>query len=74
MSKVWMEVTDDGLELPIAAADSATELARMRGVTPSTIMSSVCRNKQGKYWSRYQCVEIDDKEEEDGKDNRDNAS
>ena len=40
---VWMAVTKDKYELPIAAADTAKELAEMIGRTPGTIGNAVSR-------------------------------
>lgn len=45
---VWMAVSRDGLELPIAVADTTRELARMVGVHEETIRTEVSRFKSGK--------------------------
>ena len=44
---LWLAVTADKYELPIAVADSAKELAAMCGVSTSTIISSAKRNNSG---------------------------
>lgn len=58
--KVYMEVTKDEYELPVAIADSQTELAKMVGVRPSTVSISCDRRKKSKTGRRYRfiCVEI----------------
>ena len=38
MKKLWMAVTADKYELPLAVETSQTVLARRMGVTPGTIM------------------------------------
>lgn len=45
---VWMEVTKDRFRLPLAVADSARELARLRRVTASAV-SRGARTPGGKY-------------------------
>ena len=61
MAKVIYEkVTNDELELPIAVADSISELARMLGVTPQTICTQIRNEKLGLRKSNYRKVIIDD--------------
>lgn len=43
MKAVYMKVTGDKYELPIAIADTAAELARIVGVHKSTIWSQISR-------------------------------
>ena len=52
----YVACTDDEYELPIAVADTVTELADMVGVTRSSIYSMMSR-KQGHYYK------IDEQEE-----------
>ena len=52
---IWMEVTPDKYELPVAVADSLGALAKLRGVTPAAISHSV--HKFGDR-SKYRRVEI----------------
>ena len=61
MKKLWMKVTSDEYQLPVAVAESATELAKMVGVTPDMIYHRVSAHKHGitKKCS-YICVEIDE--------------
>lgn len=52
MKPLYMEVTRDRYELPLAVADSPWELARMRGVTVYPILhavSSTSRTRRSKY-------------------------
>lgn len=49
---LWLAVTSDKYEFPIYIEDSATKLANKLGITPSTVISSVTRNKSGKYSGR----------------------
>ena len=45
---IWMEVTPDEYELPFKVADSGGELARMCGLSPDTIYSSISHYKNRK--------------------------
>lgn len=58
---IWMEVTRDRYELPVAVADSATELAEIVGVKPQSICQSRMRAEKGKLrHQRFIRVEVDD--------------
>lgn len=60
---IWMKVTADEYELPMAVADSAAELARMVGCNENCIYSVVSKIKKGKTkHGRYRKVEVDDDE------------
>lgn len=56
---IYMKVTHDKYELPVAVADSKSELARMVGVRPSSISHGL---NQGWKKSSYVEVEVDDEE------------
>lgn len=59
--KVWMKVTKDEYQLPIAVAESATELAKMVGVTREMIYRRISAHKSGiTKTCCYVCVEIDE--------------
>lgn len=66
MAVVWMKVTSDRLQLPVAIADTAKELAEMIGLTtPNSIYSTMSRaedkRKMGRQVrSRYVKVEVED--------------
>lgn len=59
---VWMEVTRDRYELPVAVADSAAELAEITGKRKNTISSNISKQKQrnGKRPCQYVKVYIGD--------------
>ena len=59
-----MKVTDDAYEFPVAMADTARELARIVGVSPCTISSSILRYESGeRSKSLYRRIEIEGEEE-----------
>lgn len=61
---LYMKVTHDKYELPLAVAEDAGTLARMCGVTVNTIFSQISRaNKEGK-WCSWRRIEVEDDEEE----------
>lgn len=45
--KIYMAVTRDALSLPLAVADSAKELAELRGAKRESILSAISRWKKG---------------------------
>lgn len=55
---VYMAITKDKYELPIAVADSCNELARILGIKPNHISSSMSKARKKGYKSRYIKVEI----------------
>lgn len=60
---VYMEVTLDEYELPVAIADSVIELAKMRNTTANTIKSTMSHVKNGTSnvkRSKYVKVHIDE--------------
>ena len=60
---VYIAVTKDEYELPIALGDSARELAEQLGTTENAIRSSISHAKAGVMkWTMYRKVEIDDEE------------
>ena len=60
---VWMEITLDKYELPLAVADTSTELSRMRGLEKRTVLKTLWRWKSGKLKNcKFRKVEIDDDE------------
>lgn len=54
---LWMEVTNDEYELPIAIADTAKELAEMRGVDRTTIAKSIKRKEEKSRFKRIMVEE-----------------
>lgn len=57
MWKLYVRTTKDDLELPIAVADSPTELAKMIGVKVDTVNTMISRKAKG-----YYKIEIEDEE------------
>ncbi len=45
---VYMAVTTDKLELPLAIADTAIELGNILGIKSETIYSSISKQRSGK--------------------------
>lgn len=63
--KLWLEITNDKYQLPLAVCDSLKELAEKRKVDRSTITIKASRFKTGRLkFSPYITVEIDDEEDE----------
>lgn len=56
---VYMMVTKDKYELPLAVVDSAEELSKISGKSVNTIRSSACHVKTGKLkHSAFHRIEI----------------
>lgn len=55
---LYMRTTTDELELPIAVANSVTELAKMLNVTPNNVSSSISKHHKG--WYKIQEEEINE--------------
>lgn len=61
---LYIKVTKDKYELPLAVAGSVAELARITGANENTIRSIICRYEKGqKKRSIYQRVEVEDEVE-----------
>lgn len=60
---IWMKVTHDKYEHPVAIADSCVELANLLGKTANNISSSISHSKKRGDWTPYRKVEIDNEEE-----------
>ena len=61
--KLWMKVTNDEYELPLAVAESAAELARMTGIKPESLYSIISRERRDKkHTYSYREVEINDED------------
>ncbi|MDD4564800.1 MAG: hypothetical protein PHE79_04915 [Eubacteriales bacterium] len=48
MSRLYLAVTPDRYELPIAVCQSADELGQCLGVEGKTILKNLCRKESGK--------------------------
>jgi hypothetical protein len=62
---LWMYVSDDELELPLAVTDTARELADVVGVDKNTIVSAISHARERGHRSRYIKISL---EEGDGED------
>lgn len=62
---IWIKVTNDKYELPVAVADSAEELAQLCGVKTNNIHSSRSHAKAQGQKTQYRLVKVNDKEIED---------
>ena len=60
LTPLWLMVTKDKYQLPLAVADTAEELAEMVGVRPSTIVKSVTHRKKSRYIRIYVDLEEDE--------------
>lgn len=61
MKYIWMEITKDKYELPVAVADTCEELADMCGVSPYTVRNSWRRYAKGKLKkTKYIMVNVTD--------------
>lgn len=59
---LWMEVSKDEYELPLAVADSALELAKVLGLKDeNSVISSVSRAKRGGYWCKYKTCSLSER-------------
>lgn len=59
---VYMKITRDEYELPLAIANSAAELARILGVEPKTVINCMSRARTGRRHST-QYIRVDVGEE-----------
>ena len=63
---LWLKVTKDKYELPLAVADTAAELGRMLGVSGNTIRTMACKYSKGKIkTSKYRKVVINEDDEQE---------
>lgn len=58
--QIWMFVTKDKYEMPLAVADSVGELGQLIGRKKSTICSAMSRAKRRGTRCRYVKVEVED--------------
>ena len=62
---IWIEVTKDEYELPIAVADSAGELANLCGTTKNAVTSSAYRKGRKGRKGRFRRVDIQENDNVD---------
>ena len=59
-NRIWMKISNDAYELPVAVADSADELAMLCGTTANVIYSQMSHYKHGRLRTcPWICVELD---------------
>lgn len=61
MRKIYIKISKDKYRLPLAVADTASELARICGVKTSTVSRMIKKGKEGANTS-YIVVEVEDGE------------
>lgn len=61
---VYMMVSSDKYEFPLAIADTVQELSRIIGVNSTSITTSIIRSERGLFKSHYKRVYIGDDEEQ----------
>lgn len=61
---LWVAVTADEYELPIAVARTGEELARMLGITKQSLYRAYSQHRNGtiKNWKNYKIVKVSDEE------------
>lgn len=64
MKKLWMAVTPDIYELPLAIADTAKSLAKMLGVTESNVCHLWHRKRKGDIRCKYYIYRIEVEDED----------
>lgn len=57
---IYMEVTQDEYELPVAIASTSTELAKLCKTTPNAIRQGLHRRQNPKRWSRFVRVDVEE--------------
>lgn len=61
---VYIKVTDDEYEFPVAIADTVAELARIVGTNEKTIRSAISHHKAGRrHFCIYRAVDIGNEED-----------
>lgn len=57
---LWLAVTPDELELPMAVADTAKELSRMLGSKNNLVSKLYCEHNKGKRqkWTKYKIIKL----------------
>ena len=57
---LWIKVTNDKYELPVAVADTAQKLADMVGATKDAVVTGAWHHRNDGKWSSYRKVVIED--------------
>jgi hypothetical protein len=61
---IWMEVDLNNKELPLRVADRARDLARMKGLNPTSVTNAYSRARKLGQRCRYVKVEIEEDDNE----------
>lgn len=62
---IYMAVTNDKYELPVAFGETLSELASMVGSNPSNISRNIKNYKTAKrHWGKYRYVKVEIEDEE----------
>lgn len=66
MNELWMAVTPDIYELPIAVARTQKDLCKMLGVSCSTVCKLFRKHESGTYtkWKKYKIVKLEIEEDD----------
>ena len=56
---IWMKVSKDDYETPVATADTAGQLAIKCHTTKNSIISAICHSKKTGYRCIYQKVKLE---------------
>lgn len=59
---LWLKVTHDEYELPVAVADNSSQLAILLGIKRNSIFHSMYANKRYGWWTPFRKVEIDEED------------
>lgn len=62
---IWLKVTLDKYELPVAVADSAEEMAKLCGVSVNNIYSVRSHARARGHRCRYIVVSVDEEDKKD---------
>lgn len=63
---LWLAVTPDQYELPIAVADTAEQLSKLLGLKGNYVPKMYCMHKKGvfKEWKNYKIIKLEVSENE----------
>lgn len=64
---LWLAVTADKYELPIAVADTGAELGRMLGIKHNLINKMLCMHNKGQIasWKKYKIIKLENIDDSD---------
>lgn len=62
---LYVAVTADKYELPIAVADSQKELAHMLGIAPSVVNYKIRHSKNVQMKKKFKVIEVEDRSDDE---------